>query len=157
MAEAAEVGTRKVISEHSTIGVVVTTDGSVTDIPREDYLEAEERTIRELKELGKPFLILLNSAEPSSPRAQAIRADIESRYGVGCLAVDCQTLEEGTSPTFCAVYCMNSPLQEIDLFLPSWVEALPAKHPMKQRSFSPSDLRKSAADHPDCRGQVLCR
>ena len=73
MAEAAEIGTRKVIAEHSTIGIVVTTDGTVTDLPREAYLEAEARVISELKELGKPFLILLNSARPDSDGAQALR------------------------------------------------------------------------------------
>ena len=76
MSEAAEIGTRKVIAEHATIGVVITTDGTITDIPREDYLEAEERVIAELKELGKPFLVVLNSAYPDSERARAIRADI---------------------------------------------------------------------------------
>ena len=76
MAEAAEIGTRKVIAEHSTIGIVVTTDGTITDIPREGYLAAEERVIQELKDLGKPFLVLLNSAYPNSDRARAIRADI---------------------------------------------------------------------------------
>ena len=132
MAEAAEIGTRKVITEHSTIG----TDGTITDIPREDYLEAEERTIQELKELGKPFLILLNSADPAAPRAQAIREDIENRYGVGCLAVDCQTLDEQDITDILCRVLYEFPLQEIDLFLPSWVEALPSKHPMKQELFA---------------------
>ena len=72
MTEAAEIGTRKVISEHSTIGIVITTDGTVSDIPREDYLEAEERVVRELQELGKPFIVLLNSVDPKSDRAEAI-------------------------------------------------------------------------------------
>lgn len=136
MAQAAEIGTRKVITEHSTIGIVVTTDGTITDIPREDYLEAEERTVRELKEMGKPFLILLNSADPGSARAQAIRDDLESRYGVGCLAVDCQTLEEEDITDILSRVLYEFPLQEIDLFLPSWVEALPARHPMKQELFT---------------------
>ena len=78
MTEAAEIGTRKVIAEHSTIGIVITTDGTISDIPREDYLEAEERVIRELQELGKPFMVLLNSADPQSDRAQAICQDISS-------------------------------------------------------------------------------
>ena len=89
MTEAAEIGTRKVIAEHSTIGIVITTDGTITDIPREDYLEAEERVITELQELGKPFLVLLNSAYPNSDRAKAIRADISARYDVTCMAVNC--------------------------------------------------------------------
>ena len=81
MAEAAEIGTRKVIAEHSTIGIVVTTDGTVTDLPREAYLEAEARVISELKELGKPFLILLNSARPDSDGAQALRAQLAAFSG----------------------------------------------------------------------------
>ena len=113
MAEAAEVGTRKVISEHSTIGVVVTTDGTITDIPREDYLEAEERVISELKELGKPFVVLLNSANPASERARAIRSDIAQRYDVTCVAA-----------------------KELDLFLPPWVDALPQEHPIKSALYT---------------------
>lgn len=92
MTEAAELGTRKVICDHSTVGIVVTTDGSVTEIPREDYLEAEERVIRELQELGKPFVVLLNSAQPQSPRAQSIAADIQRQYDVRCLPVNCLEL-----------------------------------------------------------------
>lgn len=82
MSEAAELGTTRVIREHSTIGVVVTTDGSITDIPREDYIEAEGRVIRELQEIGKPFLVLLNATEPESDRVQVMARDIASRYGV---------------------------------------------------------------------------
>lgn len=76
MTEAAELGTRKVIADHSTVGIVVTTDGTITDIPREDYLEAEERVIRELQEIGKPFLVLLNSAEPQSSRTASLAQEI---------------------------------------------------------------------------------
>ena len=94
MTEAAELGTRKVICDHSTVGIVVTTDGSVTEIPREDYLEAEERVIRELQELGKPFVVLLNSAQPQGSRAQSMAADIERRYDVRCLPVNCLELGE---------------------------------------------------------------
>ena len=94
MTEAAEIGTKKVITEHSTIGIVVTTDGTIADIPREDYLEAEERVIRELQELGKPFIVLLNSADPKSERAAAISKDITSRHGVRCMPVNCLELNE---------------------------------------------------------------
>ena len=136
MAEAAEIGTRKVISEHSTIGIVVTTDGTITDIPREDYLAAEARTIGELKELGKPFLVLLNSAEPNSERAQGIRAQIEETYHVGCIAVDCLALQEEDITDILSRVLYEFPLQEVDLFLPSWVESLPSSHPMKQELFT---------------------
>ena len=91
---AAETGTRKVIRDHSTIGIVITTDGSISDIPREDYLEPEERVIRELQELGKPFIVLLNSEDPKSDRTLALAGDIASRYQVKCVPVNCLRLEE---------------------------------------------------------------
>ena len=94
MTEAAEIGTRKVITDHATVGVVVTTDGTVTDIPREDYREAEERVIRELQEIGKPFLVLMNSAQPESARAAAAAEEIREKYGVGCRCVNCLALTE---------------------------------------------------------------
>mgnify|MGYP000043499817 CR=1 FL=1 len=131
MTEAAEIGTRKVIAEHSTIGIVVTTDGSITDIPREDYLEAEERVIAELKELGKPFLVVLNSAYPNSERARAIRADIASRYDVTCVCADCLELDEDAVAAILKAVLYEFPMQELDLFLPPWVDALPADHPIK--------------------------
>ena len=131
MTEAAEIGTRKVIAEHSTIGIVVTTDGSITDIPREDYLEAEERVIRELQELGKPFIVLLNSADPRGDRAQAIAKDISSRYEVHCMAVNCLELDEDAVAAILKAVLYEFPMQELDLFLPPWVDALPADHPIK--------------------------
>lgn len=94
MTEAAEIGTRKVITDHATVGVVVTTDGTITDIPREDYREAEERVIRELQDIGKPFVVLVNSAQPEDPRAAAATAEIQTRYGVTCRCVNCLTLTE---------------------------------------------------------------
>ena len=131
MTEAAEIGTRKVIAEHSTIGIVVTTDGSITDIPREDYLEAEERVITELKELGKPFLVVLNSSYPNSDRAQAIRADIASRYDVTCVCADCLELDEAAVTAIIKGVLYEFPVKELDLFLPPWVDALPYDHPIK--------------------------
>ena len=136
MTEAAEVGTRKVIAEHSTIGIVVTTDGTVTDIPREDYQEAEERVIRELQELGKPFVVLLNSAEPESGRAQGIARDISGRYGVQCVAVNCLELDEDTVSDILKGLLYEFPIREMRLFLPSWVDALPLDHPIKSDLFN---------------------
>ena len=136
MTQAAEYGTRKVIEEHSTIGIVVTTDGSVTDIPREDYLEAEERVIEELKALGKPFLVLLNSQNPDSERAQILQADIAERYDVTCLAVNCLALdEEAVSEIICGVL-HEFPVKQLNLFLPSWVDALPFEHPIRQSMYN---------------------
>ena len=136
MTEAAEIGTRKVIAEHSTIGIVVTTDGSVTDIPREDYLEAEERVITELKELGKPFLVVLNSAYPESDRARAIQADISSRYDVTCIAANCLELGEEAITNIIKGVLYEFPLKELDLFLPPWVDALAYDHPIKNELYT---------------------
>ena len=136
MAEAAEAGTRKVIAEHSTIGIVVTTDGTISDIPREDYLEAEERVIRELQELGKPFIVLLNSAEAKSDRAVAIAKDIASRYGVNCVPVNCLELSEEDVTRLLKAVLYEFPMQELDLFLPAWVDALPGDHPIKAAVYT---------------------
>lgn len=136
MTEAAEIGTRKVIADHSTIGIVVTTDGTISDISREDYLEAEERVIGELKELGKPFLVLLNSAYPGSERAQTIQADIAEKYDVTCLAVNCLTLDEAAVTDIIKGVLFEFPLKELDLYLPSWVDALPFDHPIKNTLYS---------------------
>lgn len=131
MTEAAEIGTKKVITDHSTIGIVVTTDGSITDIPREDYVEAEERVIRELQEIGKPFIVLLNSTSPNSDRAKSIAADIGKRYQVSCMPVNCLELSEADISTLIRGLLYEFPLQELDLFLPPWVDALPGDHPLK--------------------------
>ncbi len=143
MTEAAEIGTRKVIAEHSTIGIVVTTDGSIADIPREDYLEAEERVIRELQELGKPFIVLLNSSNPSGDRAEAIARDIASRYEVKCVPVNCLTLEEEDVAAILKAVLYEFPMQELDLYLPPWVDALPDGHPIKAGLYQA--IRESTA------------
>lgn len=147
MSEAAEVGTRKVISDHSTIGIVITTDGSIADIPRESYLEPEERVISELKELGKPFVVLLNSAYPDSERARAIQSDIVQRYDVTCVAVNCLTLDREQIHDLLKGILYEFPLKELDLFLPPWVDALPQEHPIKAAVYeairsSTQDLRR---------------
>ena len=129
--QAAEIGTRKVITDHSTVGVVVTTDGSVTEIPRADYEEAEERVIRELQEIGKPFVVVLNSAEPGGARAASLAAEIEEKYGVRCMPVNCLELSDGEIQEILRGLLYEFPLQELDLFLPAWVEALPEEHPIK--------------------------
>ncbi|MBE6995634.1 MAG: stage IV sporulation protein A [Ruminococcaceae bacterium] len=131
MTEAAEIGTRKVIAEHSTIGIVITCDGSISDIPREDYLEAEERVIRELQELGKPFIVLLNSEFPQSEKAGTIARDITSRYEVNCIPVNCLELSEEDVAGILKAVLYEFPMQELDLFLPPWVDALPENHPLK--------------------------
>ena len=144
MAEAAELGTTRVIREHSTIGVVITPDGSITDIPREAYVEAESRVIRELQEIGKPFLVLLNAADPNSERVRAMADDIAATYGVTCLPVNCQTLDDETVGRVLKAILYEFPLSELDLTIPSWVEALPASHPIKSALYQA--VREGAKD-----------
>ena len=136
MTQAAEFGTRKVIADHSTIGIVITTDGTVTDIPREDYLEAEERVITELKELGKPFVVLLNSAQPEGDRAQTIQADLAERYDVTCMAVNCLALDEGGVSEIIRGVLHEFPIKQMELFLPAWVDVLPFDHPIKSSLYA---------------------
>ena len=136
LVEAAEIGTRKVIAEHSTVGIVVTTDGTITDIPREDYLEPEQRAILELKEQGKPFLVLLNCTNPASARAQAIRADIAGRYDVTCMAVNCLELDRDTIHDLLRDLLYEFPIRQMELFLPAWVDALPQEHQIKQNIYA---------------------
>jgi stage IV sporulation protein A len=144
MAEAAEIGTRKVITEHSTIGIVITTDGSITDIDREDYVEPEERVISELKELGKPFIVLLNAADPRSQRAMAISEEISQRHGVACMPINCLTLNEQDIKDILKAVLFEFPLCEMDFFLPPWVDALDMDHPIKNSIYS--HIREAAGD-----------
>jgi len=136
MTEAAETGTRKVIAEHSTIGIVVTTDGSISDIPREDYIAPESRVIDELRELGKPFIILLNSAEPESERAQSLARELREKHGVGCIPINCLTLDESAITRILRAVLSEFPLTELGIFLAPWIEALPADHPIKRELYS---------------------
>lgn len=135
MPEAAEIGTRKVITEHSTVGIVVTTDGTVTDLPREEYLEAEERVIRELQEIGKPFVVLVNSAQPDSMRCQGIAEDLRQRFRVSCLCANCQEIGREELDRLMQELLYEFPLQELALYLPPWVSALPSDHPIKSGIF----------------------
>ena len=135
MAEAAEIGTRKVIAEHATIGIVITTDGTITDLPREAYPEAEGRVIEELKALGKPFVILLNSAHPQGEAAQKLRAKLAEQYDVTCLAVSCLDLDQQAVTEIIQAVLYEFPLEELQLFLPDWVETLPTEHPIRTALF----------------------
>ena len=125
---AAEVGTRKVINEHSTIGLVVTTDGSISDIPRSEYAECEQRVIRELQELGKPFVVILNCTEPKSAAARSLRAELEQRYGVPVAAVNCMELDEEDIGQILQKVLYRFPLKEAALEIPAWVMNLAADH-----------------------------
>lgn len=122
--EAAEVGTNKVIKDHSTIGIVVTTDGSITDIPRENYLDAEQRVIQELKEIGKPFVILLNAVQPYSQEALALKEELASTYNVPVIPFNAQQLVEEDVNLIFQEVLYEFPVREVNINLPSWVEVL---------------------------------
>jgi len=144
MTEAAELGTRKVIAEHSTIGVVITTDGSITEIPREEYVEPEERVIRELTELGKPFIVLINSANPRSQEAQALKRSLEEKFGVTCRVVSCMELDENDIMDIIKAVLYEFTVASLGIFLPPWVDALPFEHPIKSGLFQA--IRDSASN-----------
>ena len=144
MAEAAELGTRKVIAEHSTIGIVMTTDGSITEIPRENYIPAEERAVRELKELGKPFLLVLNSARPEAPEAEALRKALEEKYDVDCVLVSCLQLTESDVTAVIRAALQEFPLTELGIYLPDWLDALPPSHALKSALYDA--LKEACAD-----------
>ena len=131
LTEAAEKGTQKVICEHSTIGLVVTCDGTICDIPREDYIAAEERVVRELTAIGKPFLLLLNSSQPESVGTRALAGELSAKYGVGCMAVNCLELNEEDIRSILQQTLGEFPITELGIRMPSWVDALPLEHPIR--------------------------
>jgi stage IV sporulation protein A len=126
--EAAQIGTRKVISEHSTIGIVVTTDGSITEIPRTSYLEAEERVVAELKALDKPFIMLLNTRYPGSESALALRQALEEKYAVTVRAVDVASLDAQGIEDILMDILFEFPVSEARIDIPEWAYALPEDH-----------------------------
>ena len=131
MTQAAEIGTRKVITEHSTIGIVVTTDGSICGIERDKYTEAESRVIRELKELGKPFVVIVNSAEPAMTKAQEICQSLRQKYDVACLALDCLNMTEADIERVMRTALEEFPIESVGFFLPDWLQALPDQNALK--------------------------
>lgn len=147
MTEAAEIGTRKVIADHSTVGVVVTTDGTVTDLPREDYQEAEERVIRELQEIGKPFVVLVNSAQPGGSRCRAVAQELEERCHVRCMCVNCLEMTQEEMAELLRCLLCEFPMQELDIFLPPWVDALPGDHPIKCGLYQAIGNKTQALNH----------
>ncbi len=130
--EAAELGTKKVIDEHSTIGIVVTTDGSVTDIPREEYIEAEERVVAELKSQGKPFVIILNTNKPNSNESIILAKELKKKYDVPVVAIDCDKLREIDIETILEKVLLEFPISEIDINLPTWLDTLNEEHWLKE-------------------------
>lgn len=134
--EAAEMGTRKVITDHSTIGLVVTTDGSITDIDRENYIEAEERVVRELKAINKPFVVLLNSSTPNSEETLSLRSSLEEKYNAPVVISDILNLKEADITNIFSRVLEEFPVSEIGFKLPAWFDMLDMNYPLKQDVIS---------------------
>lgn len=132
---AAEIGTKKVIEEHSTIGILITTDGSITDIPRDDYIKAEERVVSELRALNKPFIILLNSANPSSPEARELAVQLSDKYNTSVMPINCENLNAEDINSMFSNLLYEFPVEEISINFPKWIDGLDYSHPLKAKLF----------------------
>ena len=133
---AAEIGTQKVINEHSTIGLVVTTDGSISAIPRDEYEEAEERVINELKEINKPFIVVMNCVEPQSAEAISLCQSMSAKYDVPVIPVNCLELDEDEINAILERVLYEFPVTSIALNFPSWIKGLDADNELKSNLFS---------------------
>lgn len=159
--EAAELGTHKVITEHATIGMLVTTDGSIGDISRESYIEAEERIVRELREMGKPFAVILNSARPTSEQAVALAYELEAKYQAPVALVSCMDLDAEDIRHILELVLHEFPATEIKISMPEWTTALEPSHRIKQslmtsihkcagRVHKVGDIREAFSDLGEC-------
>lgn len=134
--EAAEIGTKKVIQDHSTIGILVTTDGSFSDISRDDYILAEERVVNELSELNKPFVVILNSSDPYSEKTRKLAENLQEKYQVSVIPMDCSRLSNDNINEIFGKLLFEFPTQQINITYPSWIDALDSGHWLKQEIFT---------------------
>ena len=130
--KAAAIGTQKVIRDHATIGIVVTTDGSIGELPRENYVAAEERTVQELQTIGKPFIILLNCQKPRSGEIKKLKEQLETKYAAAVIPVNCEQLKEEDIHSIMRQMLYEFPVSEVEFYIPKWMEMLPRDHRMKQ-------------------------
>ncbi len=136
MTEAAELGTKKVMEEHCSIGLVVTTDGTITDIPRQDYLQSEARAIRDMQATKKPFLVIINSRTPDSEAAAAVKQALHAEFGVDAVIADCQALDSNGIAALLRSILYAFPMQELRVYLPRWMDALEPDHPVKSAVYA---------------------
>lgn len=150
-AEAASVGTQKVIRDHATIGIVVTTDGTIGDLARSQYIEAEEQTVSELDAIGKPYVILLNSRKPYSDEAEELAKQLREKYRTAVLPVNCEQLRKEDVYRILESILYEFPISRVEFYIPKWAEMLTADHPMKAEV-----IRTAAAvlDHMEKTGDV---
>lgn len=142
--QAAEIGTKKVIEEHSTIGILVTTDGSITDIPREDYIQAEERVVNELKALNKPFMILLNSNDPNSNYTRELADKLSQKYNTTVMPINCESLTIDDINNMFSKILYEFPVEQICIKFPRWIDGLDCDHPLKAELFE--EIKNAFAD-----------
>ncbi|MDE7379707.1 MAG: stage IV sporulation protein A [Clostridia bacterium] len=124
--EAAAIGTQKVICDHSTIGLCVTCDGSVTDLPRDSYIPAEERTVAELKKIGKPFVVVLNCADPTGRSAQQLKEELQQKYSCPVVAVNCEKASVDELSSVLRAVLFEFPVTSVDVKIPDWIRVMPA-------------------------------
>ena len=134
--EAAEIGTKKVIEEHSTIGILITTDGTVTDIPREEYIDAEEKVVEELRNQGKPFVIVLNTNKPNSNESVILCKDLKKRYDAPVVPIDCANLKQTDIEQILEKILYEFPITEVDIDFPNWLDTLDDSHWLKNDLLS---------------------
>ena len=144
MSQAAEEGTHRVISEHSTIGILVTTDGSVCGLEREDYIPAEQRAAQELNRIGKPYVILLNCADPADEAAVSLAAELSENYGHDCIPVNCTRLEQKDMEEILSCVLSEFPVSKYRIYLPAWMDGLSSSSEMRCRLF---DALREAAEN----------
>ena len=142
--KAAEIGTKKVIEEYSTIGIWITTEGSITDIPREDYIEPETRIVKELKSLHKPFVIILNSRHPESESTLNLAKNLEEKYNASVIPMNCDELSRNNIDSIFNKLLYEFPIDQINISLPKWIDTLDINHWLKKTIF---DLIKNAFEN----------
>ena len=136
MTQAAELGTQKIMEEHCTIGFLITTDGTINEIPREDYLDSETRAIADMKRTGKPFIVIVNSADPTSEKAINICKTIEIEHAVRCFCMNCLTMQEQELKDIMKQVLYEFPVMQIGFYLPDWFHAVPILHDFKKKMLS---------------------
>ena len=142
--QAAEIGTKKVIEEHSTIGILVTTDGSITDIPREDYVQAEERVVKELKEINKPFVIVLNSDDPFSDYTKDLAKELEEKYQTSVIPTDCSRLDMEDIEDIFGKILYEFPIEKMNINFPKWIDGLTDSHWLKEELYG--EIKEAFSD-----------
>ena len=130
--KAASIGTQKVIHDHATIGIVVTTDGSICDLERENYMAAEEKTIRELQSIGKPFVVVVNSRKPYGQEAKQVAEELKEKYHVSTMTANCEQLREEDIHRIMEKVLLEFPISEVQFYIPKWVEMLSREHKIKE-------------------------